>query len=101
MNHREIIEKNKSYWNDHADRGAGELWGIDFSRKQLDNAAQLLKDHHASANLICARMENEWPVPKEYFDYVDSIYGFPLAGETAAPIAADTNDGAVSSSTID
>lgn len=59
----------------HADKGAGELWGIDFSQKQLENAGKLLKDHNYSANLICAKMEDELPVPKEYFDYVYSIYG--------------------------
>lgn len=87
MNHKEIIEKNRDYWNGHADlwfgttalpeygvrfpteddlhlfgdvrgkkmleiccgsghslkyhaeRGAGELYGVDLSQKQLENAA--------------------------------------------------------------
>ncbi|MCM1092188.1 MAG: class I SAM-dependent methyltransferase [Muribaculum sp.] len=59
----------------NADRGAGELWGVDLSQKQLDNAAKLLKENGYSANLICAKMEDELNVPKEYFDYVYSIYG--------------------------
>lgn len=59
----------------NADRGAGELWGVDLSQKQLDNAAKLLKESGYSANLICARMEDELNVPREYFDYVYSIYG--------------------------
>ena len=90
MKRDEIIESNKTYWNDHADlwfgttalpvygvrfpteddlhlfsdvagkkmleiccgsghslkynaeKGAGELWGVDLSQKQLDNAAKLL-----------------------------------------------------------
>ena len=119
----EIIEKNKNYWNDHADlwygttalpqygvrfpteedlhlfgdlhgkkmleiccgsghslvynadRGAKELWGIDISQKQLDNASKLLSGYGYSANLICSQMEDELNVPKEYFDYVYSIYG--------------------------
>ena len=59
----------------NADRGASELWGVDLSQKQLDNAANLLKENGYSANLICAKMEDELNVPKEYFDYVYSIYG--------------------------
>lgn len=59
----------------NADRGASELWGVDLSQKQLDNAAKLLKENGYSANLICAKMEDELNVPKEYFDYVYSIYG--------------------------
>ena len=123
MDNEEIIETNKTYWNEHADlwfgttalpvygvrfpteddlhlfgnvankkmleiccgsghslkynadRGAGELWGVDLSQNQLDNAAKLLKENGYSANLICAKMEDELNVPKEYFDYVYSIYG--------------------------
>lgn len=123
MDNEEIIETNKTYWNEHADlwfgttalpvygvrfpteddlhlfgnvankkmleiccgsghslkynadRGAGELWGVDLSQNQLENAAKLLKENGYSANLICAKMEEELNVPKEYFDYVYSIYG--------------------------
>ena len=59
----------------NAERGAGELWGIDLSQKQLDNASKLLKENGYSANLKCAGMEDELDVPKNYFDYVYSIYG--------------------------
>ncbi len=59
----------------NAQKGAGELWGIDLSQKQLDNATKLLKDHGYTANLQCAKMEDELNVPKDYFDYVYSIYG--------------------------
>ena len=59
----------------NADKGAGELWGIDISEKQIDNASKLLSDNGYSANLICARMENELDVPKGYFDFVYSVYG--------------------------
>ena len=54
----------------NADRGAGELWGVDLSQKQLDNAAKLLEESGYSAHLICARIEDDLDVPKEYFDYV-------------------------------
>lgn len=59
----------------HADRNAGELWGVDLSQKQLDNAKRLLSEHGYSAKLICSPMEAELDIPKEYFDYVYSIYG--------------------------
>lgn len=59
----------------HADRGAGELWGIDLSQKQLDNAAAYLSENGYSAKLICTPMEAEADIPKNYFNYVYSIYG--------------------------
>ena len=59
----------------HAEKGAGELWGVDLSQKQLDNASRLLRESGYAAKLICAKMEDELDVPKEYFDYVYSIYG--------------------------
>ncbi len=123
MNNIHIIEKNKRYWNDHADlwfgttslpeygvkfvteeelhlfgdvsekkmleiccgsghslkyhadRNAGELWGVDLSQKQLDNAKAYLAENGYDAKLICSPMEAELNIPKEYFDYVYSIYG--------------------------
>lgn len=59
----------------HADRKAGELWGIDLSQKQLDNAKKYLAENGYTANLICSPMEAEPDIPKAYFDYVYSIYG--------------------------
>ena len=119
----QIVEKNKRYWNDHADlwfgatalpkygvrfvteddlhffsdvagkkvlelccgsghslkyladKGAGELWGLDLSQKQLDNAKQMLKGSGYNPRLICAPMEADSDIPEDYFDYVFSIYG--------------------------
>ena len=59
----------------NANKGAKELWGVDISQTQLENAAKLLADNGCSAKLLCAKMEDELDVPKEYFDYVYSIYG--------------------------
>ena len=59
----------------NAERGAGELWGIDLSQKQLDTASKLLDDNGYKARLLCAKMEEDTDVPKQYFDYVYSIYG--------------------------
>ena len=123
MHDREIIDNNRTYWDEHADlwfgttalpeygvrfpteddlnlfgdvsektmleiccgsghslvynanKGAGELWGVDISQKQLENATKFLSENGYSANLICSKMEDELDVPKEYFDYVYSIYG--------------------------
>lgn len=58
-----------------ADRGAGELWGVDLSQKQIDNASRFLSDNGYEANFICSPMESEINVPKEYFDFVYSVYG--------------------------
>ena len=59
----------------HADRKAGELWGVDLSSKQLENAQRYLSENGYAAHLICSPMEAELDVPKDYFDYVYSIYG--------------------------
>ncbi len=58
-----------------ADRGAKELWGLDLSQKQIDNARQYLNSNGYDANLICAPMEADSDIPEGYFDYVYSIYG--------------------------
>lgn len=58
-----------------ADRNAAELWGIDLSHKQLENAATYLRENGYTAKLICSPMEADLDVPKNYFDYVYSIYG--------------------------
>ena len=58
-----------------ADKGAIELWGLDLSEKQLENAGKLLNESGYFPKLICAPMEAECGIPEEYFDYVYSIYG--------------------------
>ena len=59
----------------HAQRGAAELWGVDISQKQLDNAEAYLAERGHSATLICAPMETDAGIPLGYFDFVYSIYG--------------------------
>ena len=59
----------------HADRNASELWGLDISHKQIENADSYLKEHGYTAKFICAPMEAESEIPTEYFDFVYSIYG--------------------------
>lgn len=59
----------------HADRNAAELWGVDLSHKQIENAKAYLEENGYIAKLICAPMESDIEIPTNYFDYVYSIYG--------------------------
>ena len=59
----------------HADRNAAELWGVDISQKQLENADSYLKEYGYNAKLICSPMEADLDIPTDYFDFVYSIYG--------------------------
>lgn len=59
----------------NAERGALELWGLDISKSQLENAEKYLRENGYSAKLICSPMEAECGIPKDYFDIVYSIYG--------------------------
>lgn len=63
----------------HADRKAGELWGLDISQKQLENAEKFLAESSYFPKLICSPMEDECGIPKNYFDIVYSIYGIGWA----------------------
>jgi SAM-dependent methyltransferase len=63
----------------HADRNAGELWGLDISQKQLENAKRFLAENNYFPKLICAAMEDECGIPKNYFDIVYSIYAIGWA----------------------
>lgn len=49
--------------------------GVDFSHKQLENAKRYLSENGYMANFICSPMEADMDIPKEYFDFVYSIYG--------------------------
>ena len=59
----------------HADRNAAELWGVDLSHKQIENAKVYLEENGYTARFICAPMESDLNIPTNYFDYVYSIYG--------------------------
>jgi len=55
-----------------ASKGASELWGVDLSDSQKKAAEELLTG--CDPNLFCAPMEMDIDLPKQYFDYVYSIY---------------------------
>lgn len=63
----------------HADHDAGELWGLDLSVSQINNAKKHLSVYNYNPTLICASMEEESGIPKDYFDVVYSIYAIGWA----------------------
>jgi len=56
------------------DKGASELWGLDMSTKQIENAMKFLNENGYAPTLINSPMEFDCRLPKEYFDVVYSIY---------------------------
>ncbi len=57
-----------------ADNGAGELWGLDISDRQLHNTEKHLTENSYKAKLFCSPMEENPGLPENYFDVVYSIY---------------------------
>ncbi|WP_163099757.1 class I SAM-dependent methyltransferase [Peribacillus alkalitolerans] len=55
-----------------AEKGAGELWGVDLSETQIKTAKNTLRD--LETHLFCAPMEEDIGLPNLYFDVVYSIY---------------------------
>ncbi len=56
------------------DKGACELWGLDLSTRQIENAAGFLADNHYKPKLFISPMEQNPGIPNNYFDVVYSIY---------------------------
>ena len=56
------------------DKGASELWGLDISTKQIENAERFLKGNGYTPKLLNSPMEFDCGIPKDYFDVVYSIY---------------------------
>jgi len=63
----------------HGKRKASELWGMDISESQIEKTKQLLAEHDLSARFICSPMEEECGIPKDYFDFVYSVYAIGWA----------------------
>ncbi|ASN05437.1 class I SAM-dependent methyltransferase [Virgibacillus necropolis] len=55
-------------------RNAGELWGIDLSKKQIDAAKLVLDNCNSPVSLFESPMEENPGIPEDYFDSVYSIY---------------------------
>lgn len=56
------------------DQGASELWGLDLSTRQLENADRLLHKNGYSARLLNSPMEQDPGLLHDYFDIAYSIY---------------------------
>lgn len=57
-----------------ANRGAGELWGIDLSGKQIETASQVISGFDIPIRLIESPMEDCPDLPDHYFDLAVSLY---------------------------
>lgn len=57
-----------------AEHGAEELWGLDLSSRQLENAGKLLNVNNISCRLLNQSMEESSGIPENYFDVVYSVY---------------------------
>jgi len=54
--------------------GADELWGLDISERQLENAGKYLGENGYIPKLFCSPMEENPGLPSGYFDVVYSVY---------------------------
>ena len=66
------------------ERKAAELWGMDISENQIAKANSLLAKCGLSAKFICSPMEEECGIPKDYFDFVYSVYAIGWAADLDA-----------------
>ncbi len=57
-----------------ADNDAAELWGLDLSTRQIENARRFLGESGYVPSLFNAPMESDCGLPEDYFDVVYSIY---------------------------
>lgn len=55
-------------------RSASELWGLDISSVQINNAKDFLNKNGYSPKLFVSPMEENPGIPQNYFDIVYSIY---------------------------
>lgn len=69
------------------EKGARELWGLDLSEKQIENAGKYLLDRGYSPRLYNAPMEEDCGLPKEYFDLVYSIYAIGWTTDLGATLS--------------
>lgn len=56
------------------EHGAGEIWGLDISARQIENARACLTQSGYDPHLFNAPMEYDCGLPTDYFDVVYSVY---------------------------
>ena len=69
------------------EQGAAELWGVDLSTRQIENARRFLTENGYAPRLFNAPMEAECGLPKAYFDVVYSIYAIGWTTDLQATVA--------------
>jgi len=70
-----------------AERGAGELWGIDLSPVQIGFAAETLQAFRPRVHLLESPMEINPGLPVGCFDLVFSVYGLGWTTDLPATLA--------------
>jgi SAM-dependent methyltransferase/GNAT superfamily N-acetyltransferase len=70
-----------------AERGAAELWGLDFSPVQIGFAAELLRPYATSCRLVESPMEMNPGIPTGHFDLVFSLYGMGWTTDLPATLS--------------
>ena len=70
-----------------AEKGAAELWGLDISTRQIENAKRFLAENGHAPTLFNAPMEEDCGIPKDYFDVVYSIYAIGWTVDLPATLA--------------
>src|SRR5262245_27039839 len=70
-----------------AERGARELWGLDFSPVQIGFAKETLRPFESRVRLIESPMEVDPGIPAGHYDLVFSIYGLGWTTDLAATLA--------------
>ena len=67
-------------------RGAAELWGLDMSTRQIQNARRFLEESGYAPRLFNGPMEEDCGLPEAYFDVVYSIYAIGWTVDLAATL---------------
>lgn len=70
-----------------AERGAGELWGLDLSPVQIAFAEETLRPFASRVHLVESPMEANPGIPLGCFDLVYSIYGLGWTTDLAATLS--------------
>lgn len=70
-----------------AERGAGELWGVDLSSVQIAYAEETLRSFAPRCRLFESPMEVNPGIPSDHFDLVFSLWGLGWTTDLPATVA--------------
>jgi ubiquinone/menaquinone biosynthesis C-methylase UbiE len=68
-------------------KNASELWGLDFSEKQIRFAKEFLEEKNIPVRLFVASMDENPGLPENYFDFVVSIYSLGWTADLSHTLA--------------